>query len=103
MGNIAGVSQVCEILEVLRCTDDKFCDHSGADASALQQVEEASAASGSAESTVARQLAGPSNADLCTSMARMLSGHWPSLDLLASALTPVLRDMEASIEVELKK
>ena len=42
-------------------------------------------------------------ADLCTSMARMLSGHWPSLDLLASALTPVLRDMEASIEVELKK
>jgi len=52
MGNIAGVSQVCEILEVLRCTDDKFCDLSGADASALQQVEEVSAASGSAESNV---------------------------------------------------
>ena len=39
--------------------------------------------------------------DLCTSMAPMLSCHWPSLDLLASALTPVLRDMEASIKVEL--
>ena len=26
MGKIAGVSQFCEILEVLRCTDDKFCD-----------------------------------------------------------------------------
>jgi hypothetical protein len=33
----------------------------------------------------------------------MLSGHWPSLDLLASALTPVLRDIEASIKAELKK
>jgi hypothetical protein len=36
-------------------------------------------------------------------MARMLSGHWPSLDLLASALTTVLRDIEASIKAELKK
>lgn len=52
MGKIAGVSQVCEILEVLHRTDDKFCDLSGADALALQQVEKASAASGSAESTV---------------------------------------------------
>jgi hypothetical protein len=170
MGKIAGVSQFCEILEVLRCTDDKFCDLSGADALALQQVDDTPAASGSADSTVAVRdpsslqelisaltakipplivawasklineaaIAGnvftapfahmlpllflaPSQhanlpdlqtlytrthfarVDLCTSMAPMLSGHWPSLDLLASALTPVLRDMEASIEVELKK
>jgi hypothetical protein len=52
MGKIAGVSQFCEILEVLRCTDDKFCDLSGADALALQQAEDTSTASGSAESTV---------------------------------------------------
>ena len=52
MGKIAGVSQFCEILEVLRCTDDKFCDLSGADALALQQVEETTAASSSAEPTV---------------------------------------------------
>jgi hypothetical protein len=52
MGKIAGVSQVCEILEVFRCADDKFCDLSGADALALQQVENTTTASDPAESTV---------------------------------------------------
>ena len=36
--------------------------------------------------------------DLSSSTAQILAGHWPSVDLFASALTPTLRDMEASIK-----
>jgi hypothetical protein len=167
MGKITGVSQVCAILEVLRCTD-KFCNLSGSDALHLQKIKTPAPAIGEGGNEMAptftvrdpsspeelisvladeipaiilewaskllRDAAtagnvftapivhvlpllflAPSNhanledlqvlygcvkfadIDMSLSMARILSGHWPALDLFASALTPVLRDMEARL------